>query len=92
MGLGLGTRWSIIVGISRHGREESKSEAAAKSDGVSVRSDGRWIEQEINIELDKPCLDGEERNVSIEFRGFTGSHSCQIIIEGIEIRPRAMES
>lgn len=63
-----------------------------KSDGVSVRSDGRWIEQEINIELDKPCLDGEERNVSIEFRGFTGSHSCQIIIEGIEIRPRAMES
>ncbi|KAM3298057.1 hypothetical protein ACQJBY_039825 [Aegilops geniculata] len=63
-----------------------------KSDGVSVRSGGRWIEQEINIELDKPCLDGEERNVSIEFRGFTGSHSCQIIIEGIEIRPRAMES
>ncbi|XP_073361592.1 F-box protein PP2-B11-like [Aegilops tauschii subsp. strangulata] len=60
-------------------------------DGVGMRSDGQWIEQEINIELDEQCLEGKEKNVSIEFRGFTRSHRCQIIIEGIEIRPRGME-
>ncbi|KAF7098758.1 hypothetical protein CFC21_100473 [Triticum aestivum] len=60
-------------------------------DGVGMRRDGQWIEQEINIELDEQCLEGKESNVSIEFRGFTRSHRCQIIIEGIEIRPRGME-
>ena len=59
-------------------------------DGVGMRSDGQWIEQEINIELDEQCLEGKEKNVSIEFRGFTRSHRCQIIIEGIEIRPKGM--
>ena len=63
-----------------------------KPDGVSVRSDGRWVEQEIRIQLDEQCLEGNESNVSIEFRGLTGSHGCQIIIEGIEVRPTAMES
>lgn len=59
-------------------------------DGVGMRSDGQWIEQEINIELEEHCLEGKESNVSIEFRGFTRSHRCQIIIEGIEIRPKGM--
>ncbi|KAI4969386.1 hypothetical protein ZWY2020_000300 [Hordeum vulgare] len=60
------------------------------ANGVGMRSDGQWIEQEINIELDKQCPEGKESNVSIEFRGFTRSHRCQIIIEGIEIRPKGM--
>ncbi|KAF7104822.1 hypothetical protein CFC21_105691 [Triticum aestivum] len=59
-------------------------------DGVGMRSDGQWIEQEINIELGEQCLEGKESNVSIVFRGFTRSHRCQIIIEGIGIRPRGM--
>ncbi|KAF7098770.1 hypothetical protein CFC21_100484 [Triticum aestivum] len=63
-----------------------------KPDGVCVRSDGRWVEQEIKIELDEQCVEGKESNISVEFRGLTGSHGCQIIIEGIEVRPRAMES
>ncbi|VAI81336.1 unnamed protein product [Triticum turgidum subsp. durum] len=55
-----------------------------KPDGVCVRNDGRWVEQEIKMELDEQCVEGKESNISVEFRGLTGSHGCQIIIEGIE--------
>ncbi|XP_044960403.1 F-box protein PP2-B11-like isoform X2 [Hordeum vulgare subsp. vulgare] len=70
----------------KNGRQKQRPTA----NGVGMRSDGQWIEQEINIELDKQCPEGKESNVSIEFRGFTRSHRCQIIIEGIEIRPKGM--
>ncbi|KAE8774327.1 hypothetical protein D1007_53354 [Hordeum vulgare] len=68
-----------------------KNQSRKRPDGVSVRSDGRWVEQEIKIELDEQCLEGKESNVSVEFRGLTGSHGCEIIIEGIEVRPITMD-
>ncbi|KAF2933172.1 putative F-box protein PP2-B12 [Oryza sativa Japonica Group] len=56
--------------------------------GICVRSDG-WMEQEISTEISVVKQNNEENgDISIEFRGLTGSHQCQIIVEGIEIRPK----
>ncbi|KAG8065764.1 hypothetical protein GUJ93_ZPchr0004g40315 [Zizania palustris] len=66
----------------------SKKTKEVKCGGVCVRSDG-WME----LEIDKQLTVGKENHeeeayISIEFRGLTGSHQCQIIVEGIEIRPK----
>uniref|UniRef100_A0A0E0KNM1 F-box domain-containing protein n=1 Tax=Oryza punctata TaxID=4537 RepID=A0A0E0KNM1_ORYPU len=55
---------------------------------ICVRSDG-WMEQEISTEISMVKENNKENgDISIEFMGLTGSHQCQIIVEGIEIRPK----